>query len=74
MEPYIARHIRNYYKDIYDDEYINFLIWMSNIEKIVYAKIKCSLDDIPDEDYYVCFEDGVTYENMAKLVIKNNSC
>jgi len=53
--------------------YINFLIWMTNTEKIVYAKIESRLDDLPDEDYYSYYEDGVTYDNMAKIVIKNNS-
>lgn len=73
MEPYIARYIKDNYRDHYDDDYINFLIWMTNIEKIVYAKINSQLDDLPDEDYYNYYEDGVTYDNMAKMVIKNNT-
>lgn len=72
MEPYIAREIKRNYKEQYNDDDINFLIWMTNIEKIVYNKLNAALDEIPDEDYRLNYENKITYEEMAKIVIKNN--
>ncbi len=50
----------------------NFLKFIDKVEKIVYARLQMYLDDLPDEDYYMAFENETTPEQMAKLVIESN--
>lgn len=59
-------------KELNNDDY-EFINWMNLIEYIVENKLGLKLLDLPDEMYRVYFEDGITYEKMAKMVIDNNN-
>ena len=43
--------------------------WMEKVELIVYAYLQMSTDDLPDENYRMNFDDGMTPEEMAKIII-----
>jgi len=43
--------------------------WIIKVEKIVYASIQMYLDDLPDENYRINFDDGMIPEEMAKIII-----
>ena len=45
--------------------------WMNSVAAIVYIKIKLDLQDLPDEDYRLNFDDGVSSTTMAKIIIEN---
>ena len=42
--------------------------WVDKVAKIVYASIAIDLDDLPDENYRINFDDGMTPEEMAKII------
>jgi hypothetical protein len=50
----------------------NFFSWRSRVEKIVYDNLKVFLDDLPDENYRINFENGVSVQTMAEIVLSNN--
>jgi hypothetical protein len=50
----------------------NFFSWRSRVEKIVYDNLKIFLDDLPDENYRINFENGVSAQTMAEIVLSNN--
>jgi hypothetical protein len=50
----------------------NFFSWRSRVEKIVYDNLKVFLDDLPDENYRINFENGVSAQTMAEIVLSNN--
>lgn len=52
-----------------DEDTVRFLNWMLQVEKIVYSQIGFTLNDLPDELYGVNFEDGMTSEEMASIVL-----
>ena len=49
-----------------------FFSWRSKVEKIVYNNLKVFLDDLPDENYRINFENGVSAQTMAEIVLSNN--
>ena len=44
--------------------------WMNTVSKIVYMKIHIHLDDLPDENYRINFDQDMTAEDMAKIVLR----
>ena len=70
-EPYIVRHIRDKPDEHFDYDKINFLVWMTNVEKIVLSKINLTLDDLEDELYRINFDEGMSSNSMSKIVLKN---
>jgi len=46
-----------------------FMDWMNKVYEIVYNKLEISLDDLPDENYRISFENNMTPPNMANIVI-----
>ena len=44
---------------------------MNKIENAILTKYELYLNDIPDEMYMVSFEDGVTSDEMIKIVSDN---
>lgn len=49
-----------------------FIAWINSVESQVYETLKFNLTDLPDESYFVNFEDGVSSKDMAEYVIKEN--
>lgn len=50
-----------------------FVLWINSVENQVYNTLNLKLLDLPDEMYFVNFENGVSSKNMAEYVIENNS-
>jgi hypothetical protein len=49
-----------------------FASWMNEIEKLVYSTYGFYLEDIPDEDFMVWYENGTTVRNAFAEIIRNN--
>jgi len=47
----------------------SFKEWKSKVEQIVYKSIGLYLDDLPDEDFMMNYEDSVTPDDMAAIVL-----
>jgi len=61
----------NYSMDLDDaptDE-MRYEIWLNKVATIVYENLRMNLDDLPDEKYRINFDDGMSPEDMAKIVI-----
>ena len=46
-----------------------FKKWMKEVESIIKLKTGLSIHDIPDNTYYLNYEDEYTPQEMAKIVI-----
>jgi hypothetical protein len=55
--------------DVDVDEDSLYRKWMEKVEHIVYAYLQMSTDDLPDENYRMNFDDGMTPEEMAKIIV-----
>lgn len=53
-------------------ESLTFEQWMQHINQIIlqYCGMKC--DDLPDEDYWNMWDNGSTYTEVVKFVLKQN--
>jgi hypothetical protein len=45
--------------------------WKKIINDIVFISIGYILDDLPDEDFRINYDNGIYYGDMAKIVIDN---
>ena len=52
--------------------FLTFKEWKDAVDVIVYKKIKYNLDDLPDENYHVNYDNNITTIIMANIVIENN--
>jgi len=48
-----------------------FEMWKKMVDDIVFVSIGYHLDDLPDEDFYVNYEENLDIYDMAKIVIDN---
>ena len=48
-----------------------FNTWKARVNKICQREINVGCDDLPDEDYYNAFVEGVTSEYMASHIIRD---
>jgi len=71
IEPYIARHIKYHNKKKFCNNDIDFLIWMTKVESSVYSKLNFTLNDLPDEDYWVHFENKTSVDKMVDIIVTN---
>lgn len=51
---------------------MDFLEWKKKVEIIVYSLTNFHLDDLPDEDFYMNYENGTTFKQMAEYIININ--
>jgi len=59
-------------KEICNNYFNNkFTLWRTQVDLIVFKSTGFHLDDLPDEDYMVQFENKTTAKNMAQIVIYN---
>ena len=49
----------------------DFNKWMKKVDKRVFKKLKMHLDDLPDEDFWNSWNDGMKYKIMAKKILKD---
>ncbi len=49
---------------------MNFNQWMALVENIVWKTTGCSADDLPDHQYWVWWENGLTQQEAAERAIK----
>lgn len=52
-------------------ENIKFYRWMDQVETKVFNKIQYYLMDLPDENYRINYENGMTTDEMSSIVLKN---
>ena len=45
--------------------------WKNEINKMVYDKIQCNLEDLPDEDYYILWELKYTPNHVTDIILKD---
>jgi hypothetical protein len=50
---------------------IDFKSWVKKVDKRVYKKLKLHLSDLPDEDFWVNWNDGMKYKSMADIIVKD---
>ena len=51
---------------------MSFEKWKFMVDGIVYLILGFRLDDLPDENYHINYENGIHVCDMAKIVITNN--
>ena len=49
----------------------SFEEWMYKVEEIIYKKLEFKLDDLPDEQYRINYDEGITPQDMGKIIISN---
>ena len=61
------------FKILVSDNYnkIDFKSWVKKVDKRVYKKLKLHLSDLPDEDFWVNWNDGMKYKSMADIIVKD---
>ena len=52
------------------DEDMLYNEWVDKVAKIVYASLQMYLEDLPDEKFRINFDDGMSPEDMAKIIIE----
>ena len=55
---------------------MTFEAWKENVDQLVFTKLGLHCNDLPDEDYWLNWDKGVTPQSMANFVFKdvNNMC
>ena len=51
---------------------MDFEYWKFSVESIVYILTGFKLDDLPDENYRINYENGLHICDMAKIVLNDN--
>jgi hypothetical protein len=62
----------NCFVDNDSDQDTLYTEWMSQVEYIVYESLEMYLDDLPDENYRINFDEGMCPEEMAQIVINSS--
>jgi hypothetical protein len=52
-------------------EKMSFDKWKQLIENIIFAKLNMHCNDLPDEDYWVNWNNGITPHYMANIILKS---
>lgn len=47
-----------------------FIRWKNKVNHICYSQTKMTCDDLPDQDYYSCYVEGVTPQQMLTTLTK----
>lgn len=50
---------------------MEFNNWKEHVDKIIYSKLNMHCHDLPDEDYWVMWDQNTTPEIMATSILKN---
>ena len=50
---------------------MRFNIWLKNVDSLVFETLNLRLKDLPDEDFWVNWDNEVTCEEMANKIITN---
>jgi Family of unknown function (DUF5419) len=48
---------------------LDFDAWMKEIDKLLVSEIGVGHDDLPDQNYYDCYDDGMTPQEVVDEVI-----
>jgi hypothetical protein len=67
-----ASNYVEWYKNSNPEPIIEFINWISIIEKKIITKYGLTLIDIPDEDYMMYFVDGYTSKMVIQIIQKSN--
>jgi hypothetical protein len=52
-----------------EDPNVLYCEWMSTVSSIVFSQINIDLDDLPDENYRINFDEEMSPEDMASIVL-----
>ena len=58
----------NDYDEYNENKNISYFEWINTVETIVFNHTGLYLDDLPDETYRINFDDGMSAQDMAKIV------
>lgn len=50
---------------------MKFKTWLKNVDDDVYKQIKLRLNDLPDEDFWIHWDNNVSSKEMAQIIIKD---
>ena len=50
---------------------MTFINWISRVKILLFTNYQVVMDDIPDYDYYLNFECGLTPDDMVELIADN---
>jgi len=53
------------------DTKMSFQNWKNIVDNIVYNKTKMHCNDLPDEDYWVNWDNNVSPKDMAQVIFKD---
>lgn len=51
---------------------ISFIAWKKRVDDIVYKELELHLDDLPDEDFRMAYDNNINAIKFAKFIIKIN--
>jgi len=51
----------------------NFEKWMKKVDKRVYKKLNLHLSDLPDEDFWINWSNGMKYRKMANNIVEDQN-
>lgn len=52
---------------------MSFKSWLNQVNATMMSRYDMLTSDLPDEDYYMHWESGITYSQMVKIISINNS-
>jgi hypothetical protein len=50
---------------------LDFTKWMEKVDRYVYKNLNLHLSDLPDEDFWVNWDNNMEYKTMANMIIKD---
>ncbi len=50
---------------------MKFKTWLKNVDVYVYENIKLRLHELPDEDFWIHWNNNVSSKEMAQIIIKD---
>ncbi len=50
---------------------MHFNTWIKQINKHVYKKLQMNLDDLPDYDFRIAYDHGISARTVANEIIKD---
>ena len=52
---------------------LDFNKWMKKVDKRVFRKLNMHLSDLPDENFWTNWNNGMEYKIMANIIVKDQN-
>ena len=59
------------YQSNHISEKETFEVWKERVDKTVFSKLNLHCNDLPDEDYWMNWDNNIDSQQMANYVIQN---